>query len=100
MGTRMKNNKIEDSEFFEAEYIPKLEKTQIASDNPPGFVFIKVTLSDPTFNKDSLKMENVKREPIQSFMHEQVAKDLLKQLEKHFYGAPAKRELGHKKYLM
>lgn len=96
----MKNNKIEDSEFFEAEYIPKLEKTQIASDNAFGFVFIKITLSDPTFNKNSLKMENIKRETIQSFIHEQVAKDLLKQLEKHFYDDPAKRELGHKKYLM
>ncbi|MBP6122566.1 hypothetical protein [Providencia sp.] len=96
----MKKDEIKDSEFFEAEYIPKLEKTQIASDNPPGFVFIKMTLSDPSFNKDSLKMENVKREPIQSFMHEQVAKDLLKQLEKHFHDDPATRELGHKKYLM
>lgn len=96
----MKNNEIKDSDFFEAEYIPKLEKTQIASDNPPGFVFIKITLSDPTFNKDSLKMENVKREPIQSFMHEQVAKELLKQLEKHFYGDTEAGKAPTKKYLM
>ncbi|MBS0861377.1 hypothetical protein [Providencia rettgeri] len=73
-------------EIDNAEYIPKLEKAHVSVDSPPGFVFMKIIFSDPKFNTETREMQNIKREPIQSFMHENVAKDLLKQLEQHFYG--------------
>lgn len=96
----MKNNNDEILEVDNAEYIPKLEKALISTDNPPGFVFMKIIFSDPKFNMDTLEMQNIKREPIQSFMHESVARDLLKQLEQYFYSDTETSKPSEKKYLM
>ncbi|EMY0058002.1 hypothetical protein AAIB98_004197 [Providencia rettgeri] len=96
----MIKDKNEILEIDNAEYIPKLEKAHVSVDSPPGFVFMKIIFSDPKFNTETREMQNIKREPIQSFMHENVAKDLLKQLEQHFYGNSETNKAEPKKYLM
>lgn len=83
----MKKDECVELEADNEEFIPKLENAQVSIDNPPGFVFMKFVFSDPRFNEKTREMQNVEREPVQSFMRESVAKDLLTQLERHFYGS-------------
>lgn len=100
MGVRMKNDECVELEADNAEFIPKLEKAQVSIDNPPGFVFMKFVFSDPRFNEKTREMQNIEREPVQSFMSEGVAKDLLDQLERYFYGNPASDKIEKIKHLM
>nr|WP_282551754.1 hypothetical protein [Providencia sp. JUb39] len=96
----MKKDEYVELEADNAEFIPKLEKAQLSIDNPPGFVFMKFVFSDPMFNEETREMQNIEREPVQSFMTESVAKDLLTQLERHFYGNSKAEKIESKKYLM
>lgn len=100
MGVSMKKDECVELEVDNAEFIPKLEKAQVSIDNPPGFVFMKFVFSDPRFNEETREMQNIEREPVQSFMSESVAKDLLTQLERHFYGNSETEKIESKKYLM
>ncbi|UBX48859.1 hypothetical protein LDO51_17250 [Providencia alcalifaciens] len=96
----MKNDECVELEADNAEFIPKLEKAQVSIDNPPGFVFMKFVFSDPRLNEETREMQNIEREPVQSFMVESVAKDLLTQLERHFYGSSDSDKIEFIKYLM
>lgn len=102
----MKKGECVELEADNAEFIPKLEKAQVSEkaqisiDNPPGFVFMKFVFSDPRFNEEIREMQNIEREPVQSFMVESVAKDLLTQLEQHFYGSSDSDKIEFIKYLM
>ncbi|MEY0432893.1 hypothetical protein [Providencia huaxiensis] len=96
----MKKDECVELEVDNAEFIPKLEKAQVSIDNPPGFVFMKFVFSDPRFNEEIREMQNIEREPVQSFMVESVAKDLLTQLEQHFYGSSDSDKIEFIKYLM
>lgn len=96
----MKKDECVELEADNAEFIPKLEKAQVSVDNPPGFVFMKFVFSDPRFNEDTREMQNIERQPVQSFMSEGVAKDLLDQLERHFYGSSDSDKIESIIYLM
>ncbi|WP_350914726.1 hypothetical protein [Providencia huaxiensis] len=96
----MKKDEYVELEADNAEFIPKLEKAQLSIDNPPGFVFMKFVFSDPMFNEETREMQNIERESVQSFMTESAAKDLLTQLERHFYGNSDTAKVEFVKYLM
>lgn len=68
-----------------AEYIAQLEETRLSADNPYGYLFMDIIFSDPRFDENTFEMKNVKREPMRTYMTEDVARDLLEQLERFLY---------------
>ena len=72
-------------EINNAEYIAQLEEARLSADNPYGYLFMDIIFSDPRFDKNTFEMKNVKREPMRTYMTEDVARDLLEQLERFLY---------------
>lgn len=72
-------------EINNAEYIAQLEETRLSADNPYGYLFMDIIFSDPKFDENTFEMKNVKREPMRTYMTEDVASDLLEQLERFLY---------------
>ncbi|MEY0452452.1 hypothetical protein [Proteus terrae] len=73
-------------EINNAEYIAQLEEARLSADNPRGYLFMDIIFSDPKFDENTFKMKNVKREPMRTYMTEDVARDLFERLERYFYG--------------
>ncbi|NBM92683.1 MULTISPECIES: hypothetical protein [unclassified Proteus (in: enterobacteria)] len=71
-------------EINNAEYIAQLEEARLSADNPYGYLFMDIVFSDPKFDKNTFKMKNVRREPMRTYMTEDVAKELLEQLSKYY----------------
>lgn len=72
-------------EINNAEYIAQLEEARLSADNPYGYLFMDIIFSDPRFDKNTFEMKNVKREPMRTYMTEDVARDLFEQLERFLY---------------
>lgn len=72
-------------EINNAEYIAQLEEARLSADNPYGYLFMDIIFSDPRFDESTFEMKNVKREPMRTYMTEDVARDLLEQLERFLY---------------
>lgn len=72
-------------EINNAEYIAQLEEARLSADNPYGYLFMDIIFSDPKFDENTFEMKNVKREPMRTYMTEDVARDLLEQLEQFLY---------------
>ncbi|MBG2802581.1 hypothetical protein ACNARU_16760 [Proteus sp. WDL240414] len=72
-------------EINNAEYIAQLEEARLSADNPYGYLFMDIIFSDPRFDENTFEMKNVKREPMRTYMTEDVASDLLEQLERFLY---------------
>ncbi|MBI6404044.1 MULTISPECIES: hypothetical protein [Proteus] len=72
-------------EINNAEYIAQLEEARLSADNPYGYLFMDIIFSDPKFDENTFEMKNVKREPMRTYMTEDVARDLLEQLERFLY---------------
>ncbi|HGN0007710.1 TPA: hypothetical protein ACKRE5_001363 [Proteus mirabilis] len=73
-------------EINNAEYIAQLEEARLSVDNPRGYLFMDIVFSDPRFDKNTFEMKNIRREPMRTYMTEDVARDLFEKLEKYFYG--------------
>lgn len=71
-------------EINNAEYIAQLEEARLSADNPYGYLFMGIIFSDPRFDENTFEMKNVKREPMRTYMTEDVARDLFEKLEKYF----------------
>lgn len=71
-------------EINNAEYIAQLEEARLSADNPYGYLFMDIIFSDPRFDENTFEMKNVRREPMRTYMTEDVARELLKRLTKHF----------------
>ncbi|NBM50181.1 hypothetical protein [Proteus sp. G2666] len=71
-------------EINNAEYIAKLEEARLSADNPYGYLFMDIVFSDPRFDENTFKMKNIKREPMRTYMTEDVARDLFEKLKVHF----------------
>lgn len=71
-------------EINNAEYIAQLEEARLSADNPRDYLFMDIVFSDPRFDKNTFEMKNVKREPMRTYMTEDVAKELLEQLSKYY----------------
>lgn len=72
-------------EINNAEYIAQLEEARLSADNPYGYLFMDIIFSDPRFDENTFEMKNVKREPMRTYMTEDVARDLFEQLERFLY---------------
>lgn len=72
-------------EINNAEYIAQLEEARLSADNPYDYLFMDIIFSDPRFDENTFEMKNVKREPMRTYMTEDVASDLLEQLERFLY---------------
>ncbi|XOY31862.1 hypothetical protein ACLIX2_08730 [Proteus cibi] len=73
-------------EINNAEYIAQLEEARLSADNPYGYLFMDIIFSDPKFDENTFEMKNIKREPMRTYMTEDVARDLFEKLERYFYG--------------
>ncbi|MFU9076208.1 hypothetical protein ACNART_08130 [Proteus sp. LHD240705] len=71
-------------EINNAEYIAQLEEARLSADNPYGYLFMDIIFSDPKFDENTFEMKNVKREPMRTYMTEDLARDLLEKLEGYF----------------
>ncbi|WP_249718461.1 hypothetical protein [Proteus faecis] len=71
-------------EINNAEYIARLEEARLSADNPYGYLFMDIIFSDPRFDENTFEMKNVKREPMRTYMTEDVARDLFEKLEGYF----------------
>ncbi|MBG2915188.1 hypothetical protein [Proteus terrae] len=71
-------------EINNAEYIAQLEETRLSADNPYGYLFMDIVFSDPRFDENTFEMKNIKREPMRTYMTEDVARDLFEKLKVHF----------------
>ncbi|MCO8050048.1 hypothetical protein GWI76_04925 [Proteus sp. G2659] len=71
-------------EINNAEYIAQLEETRLSADNPYGYLFMDIVFSDPRFDENTFEMKNVRREPMRTYMTEDVARDLFEKLERFF----------------
>ena len=71
-------------EINNAEYIAQLEEARLSADNPYGYLFMDIIFSDPRFDENTFEMKNVKREPMRTYMTEDVARDLFEKLERFF----------------
>lgn len=67
-------------EINNAEYIAQLEEARLSADNPYGYLFMDIVFSDPRFDENTFKMKNVRREPMRTYMTEDVARDLFEKL--------------------
>ncbi|WP_109372813.1 hypothetical protein [Proteus genomosp. 6] len=72
-------------EINNAEYIAQLEEARLSADNPYGYLFMDIIFSDPRFDENTFEMKNIRREPMRTYMTEDVASDLLEQLERFLY---------------
>lgn len=72
-------------EINNAEYIAQLEEARLSADNPYGYLFMDIIFSDPKFDENTFEMKNVKREPMRTYMTEDVARDLFEKLEQFLY---------------
>ncbi|HGN0024318.1 TPA: hypothetical protein ACKRFQ_000384 [Proteus mirabilis] len=68
-------------EINNAEYIAQLEEARLSVDNPRGYLFMDIVFSDPRFDKNTFEMKNIRREPMRTYMTEDVARDLFEKLE-------------------
>lgn len=73
-------------EINNAEYIAQLEEARLSADNPYGYLFMDIIFSDSRFDENTFEMKNIKREPMRTYMTEDVARDLFEKLERYFYG--------------
>ncbi|WP_109397939.1 hypothetical protein [Proteus faecis] len=71
-------------EINNAEYIAQLEEARLSADNPYGYLFIDIIFSDPKFDENTFEMKNIRREPMRTYMTEDVAKELLEQLSEYY----------------
>ncbi|MFB0771517.1 hypothetical protein [Proteus cibi] len=71
-------------EINNAEYIAQLEEARLSADNPYGYLFMDIIFSDPRFDENTFEMKNIKREPMRTYMTEDVARDLFEKLERFF----------------
>ncbi|WP_311747073.1 hypothetical protein [Proteus terrae] len=71
-------------EINNAEYIAQLEEARLSADNPYGYLFMDIIFSDPMFDESTFKMKDVRREPMRTYMTEDVARDLFEKLKVHF----------------
>ncbi|EOV8630234.1 hypothetical protein NAB42_07525 [Proteus mirabilis] len=71
-------------EINNAEYIAQLEEARLSANNPYGYLFMDIVFSDPRFDKNTFEMKNVRREPMRTYMTEDVAKELLEQLSEYY----------------
>lgn len=71
-------------EINNAEYIAQLEEARLSADNPYGYLFMDIIFSDPMFDKNTFEMKNVRREPMRTYMTEDVARDLFDKLKRFF----------------
>ncbi|CRL63817.1 hypothetical protein GWI68_11850 [Proteus sp. G2669] len=71
-------------EINNAEYIAQLEEARLSADNPYGYLFMDIIFSDPMFDESTFKMKDVRREPMRTYMTEDVARDLFEKLKTHF----------------
>lgn len=67
-----------------AEYIAQLEEARLSVDNPYGYLFMDIIFSDPMFDESTFKMKDVRREPMRTYMTEDVARDLFDKLKRFF----------------
>ncbi|WP_109372851.1 hypothetical protein [Proteus genomosp. 6] len=72
-------------EINNAEYIAQLEEARLSADNPYGYLFMDIIFSDPRFDENTFEMKNVRREPMRTYMTEDVARDLFEKLEQFLY---------------
>ncbi|MBI6340067.1 hypothetical protein [Proteus sp. PR00224] len=72
-------------EINNAEYIAQLEEARLSADNPYGYLFMDIIFSDPKFDENTFEIKNIKREPMRTYMTEDVARDLFEQLERFLY---------------
>lgn len=68
-------------EINNAEYIAQLEEARLSADNPYGYLFMDIVFSDPRFDENTFEMKNIKREPMRTYMTEDVARDLFEKLK-------------------
>ncbi|MGS0630243.1 MULTISPECIES: hypothetical protein [Photorhabdus] len=71
-------------EINNAEYIAQLKEARLSADNPYGYLFMDIIFSDPKFDENTFEMKDVRREPMRTYMTEDVARDLLEKLEWYF----------------
>ncbi|EMH8372069.1 MULTISPECIES: hypothetical protein [Proteus] len=71
-------------EINNAEYIAQLEEARLSVDNPYGYLFMDIIFSDPKFDENTFEMKDVRREPMRTYMTEDVARDLFEKLEGYF----------------
>lgn len=74
-------------EINNAEYIAQLEEARLSVDNPYGYLFMDIIFSDPKFDENTFEMKDVRREPMRTYMTEDVARDLFEKLEGYFKGS-------------
>lgn len=67
-------------EINNAEYIAQLEEARLSADNPYGYLFMDIIFSDPKFDENTFEMKNVRRQPMRTYMTEDVARDLFEKL--------------------
>ncbi|EPP1210940.1 TPA: hypothetical protein ACXJTI_001220 [Proteus mirabilis] len=67
-------------EINNAEYIAQLEEARLSADNPYGYLFMDIVFSDPKFDENTFEMKNVRRQPMRTYMTEDVARDLFEKL--------------------
>ncbi len=44
-----------------------------------------IVFSDPRFDENTFEMKNIRREPMRTYMTEDVARDLFEKLKQYFY---------------
>lgn len=71
-------------EINNAEYIAQLEEARLSANNPYGYLFMDIIFSDPMFDESTFKMKDVRREPMRTYMTEDVARDLFDKLKRFF----------------
>ncbi|HGM9973687.1 hypothetical protein [Proteus mirabilis] len=71
-------------EINNAGYIAQLEEARLSVDNPRGYLFMDIVFSDPKLDENTFEMKNVRREPMRTYMTEDVAKELLEQLSEYY----------------
>lgn len=71
-------------EINNAEYIAQLEEARLSADNPYGYLFMDIIFSDPMFDESTFKMKDIRREPMRTYMTEDVARDLFDKLKRFF----------------
>ncbi|MBG3014409.1 hypothetical protein [Proteus faecis] len=67
-------------EINNAEYIAQLEEARLSADNPYGYLFMDIVFSDPKFDENTFEMKNVRRQPMRTYMTEDVTRDLFEKL--------------------
>lgn len=67
-------------EINNVEYIAQLEEARLSADNPYGYLFMDIVFSDPKFDENTFEMKNVRRQPMRTYMTEDVARDLFEKL--------------------